>query len=56
VRIAVVSDIHGNGPALEAVLAEIEQEQVDQLVCLGDVAIGPQPGAALTGSPRPAAR
>jgi predicted phosphodiesterase len=47
VRIAVISDIHGNGPALEAVLAEIEREQVDRLVCLGDVAIGPQPGGAL---------
>lgn len=46
-RIAVVSDIHGNRPALDAVLAEIEREQVDQLVCLGDVAVGPQPGAAL---------
>jgi len=47
VRIAVVSDIHGNKPALDAVLAEIEREQVDRLVCLGDVAVGPQPGAAL---------
>ena len=46
-RIAVVSDIHGNKPALDAVLAEIEREQVDRLVCLGDVAVGPQPGAAL---------
>ncbi len=46
-RIAVISDIHGNKPALEAVLAEIEREQVDRLVCLGDVAVGPQPGAAL---------
>lgn len=46
-RIAVISDIHGNKPALDAVLAEIEREQVDRLVCLGDVAVGPQPGAAL---------
>jgi predicted phosphodiesterase len=46
-RIAVISDIHGNRPALDAVLAEIEQEQVDRLVCLGDVAVGPQPSAAL---------
>ena len=46
-RIAVVSDIHGNKPALEAVLAEIEQEQVDRLVCLGDVAVGPQPAETL---------
>ncbi|MGZ4257314.1 MAG: metallophosphoesterase family protein [Gaiellaceae bacterium] len=46
-RIAVVSDIHGNRPALDAVLAEIERDRVDRLVCLGDVAVGPQPGAAL---------
>lgn len=41
--LAVLSDIHGNLPALEAVLAELERERVDELVCLGDVALGPQP-------------
>jgi putative phosphoesterase len=40
--LAVISDIHGNLPALEAVLAELEQEQLDEIVCLGDVALGPQ--------------
>jgi predicted phosphodiesterase len=41
VRTALVSDIHGNALALEAVLAEL---QADQVVCLGDVALGgPQP-------------
>jgi putative phosphoesterase len=43
-KVALISDIHGNWPALEAVLAELQHEAVDQLVCLGDVAaVGPQP-------------
>lgn len=43
-RIAFISDIHGNLPALELVLADIQQAKVDQIVCLGDVAsLGPQP-------------
>ncbi len=36
-RLAVVSDVHGNLPALEAVLAEIQAEDVDAIVCCGDV-------------------
>jgi putative phosphoesterase len=43
VLLAVLSDIHGNLPALEAVLEQLEREPVDELVCLGDVALGPQP-------------
>jgi putative phosphoesterase len=39
----LISDIHGNLLAFEAVLAELRREQVDGIVCLGDVAIGPQP-------------
>ena len=42
-RVAVVSDVHGNLPALEAVLAEIEREKVDLVVSGGDVAMGPMP-------------
>ena len=43
-RIAVFADIHGNLPALDAVLVDLRGAQVDQMVCLGDVAaIGPQP-------------
>jgi putative phosphoesterase len=42
-RVAVVSDVHGNLPALEAVLAEIEREGVDVIVSGGDVAMGPMP-------------
>ena len=40
-RLAVVSDIHGNLPALEAVLAEIGREKVDRVVNLGDIVSGP---------------
>jgi putative phosphoesterase len=43
-RIALISDIHGNYIALEAVLADIERAGVDQIICLGDVAtLGSQP-------------
>jgi predicted phosphodiesterase len=40
-RVAVLSDIHGNLPALEAVLAEVEAAEVDAVVCTGDVVGGP---------------
>lgn len=47
-RIALISDIHGNEVALEAVLADIAQHGADQVVCLGDVAtLGPRPEAVL---------
>lgn len=36
-RLAVLSDIHGNLPALEAVLADMQQFAVDQVVIAGDV-------------------
>jgi len=36
-RIAVISDIHGNLQALEAVLKEIEREDVHGIWCLGDI-------------------
>lgn len=43
-RVAVLSDIHGNLTALEAVLADLAREGVDQIVCLGDLAAkGPAP-------------
>jgi len=37
VRAAVISDVHSNLPALESVLAAIDQETVDELWCLGDL-------------------
>lgn len=47
-RIAFISDIHGNMPALEAVLEDIEQAGVDEIICLGDIAnIGPHPAECL---------
>lgn len=37
-KIAIISDIHGNLPALEAVLVDIEQNyQADKIYCLGDL-------------------
>ncbi len=40
-RLAIVSDIHGNLPALEAVWAEIEHASPTLVVNLGDIASGP---------------
>jgi predicted phosphodiesterase len=43
-RLALISDIHSNLPALEAVLADVEAAGVDQVWCLGDVVgYGAQP-------------
>ncbi|GLH94816.1 metallophosphoesterase family protein [Phytohabitans aurantiacus] len=42
-RIAVLSDIHGVLPALEAVLAEPDVRDADLIVLTGDLAAGPQP-------------
>lgn len=39
-RIAVIADIHGNCVALDAVLADLESQDVDQMVCLGDAIQG----------------
>jgi predicted phosphodiesterase len=43
-RVAVISDIHANLHALEAVAHAIEQEGTDEIWCVGDiVGYGPQP-------------
>jgi putative phosphoesterase len=43
-RISIISDIHGNCVALDAVLKDIQELNVDQIVCLGDaIQGGPQP-------------
>lgn len=48
-RIAIISDVHGNDVALQATLADIARAQPDQTICLGDVAAsGPQPRAVIT--------
>ena len=47
-RRAIISDIHGNLAALEAVLADIESQDVSGIVCLGDtIGYGPEPRACL---------
>jgi putative phosphoesterase len=46
-RVAAIYDIHGNLPALEAVLVEIEQAAPDVILVGGDVATGPLPTATL---------
>src|SRR6476469_5659262 len=38
VRLALVADVHGNLPALEAVVADARAQAVDQIVILGDLA------------------
>ena len=40
-KIAIISDIHGNLPALQAVLAEIDREGVDHIINVGDTLGGP---------------
>ena len=41
---ALISDIHGNLEALEAVLEDIRQVSVDEIYCLGDIiGYGPNP-------------
>jgi predicted phosphodiesterase len=47
-KIAVLSDIHGNIEAFRAVMADIEQQGVDDIVSLGDiVGYGPAPDACI---------
>ena len=43
-KIAVLSDIHGNFQALESVMKDIEENKCEKVLCLGDLAMaGPQP-------------
>jgi len=46
-RVAVLSDIHGVLPALEAVLAEPDVAAADLVVLTGDLAAGPQPAETI---------
>jgi predicted phosphodiesterase len=46
-RVAALFDIHGNLPALEAVLEDIRRAQVDRIVVGGDVVPGPMPRETL---------
>jgi putative phosphoesterase len=47
-RVAVIADLHANRVATEAAIADIRDEMVDSVVCLGDVAsTGPDPRGTL---------
>jgi predicted phosphodiesterase len=46
-RVAALYDVHGNVPALEAVLAEVEREEPDAIVFGGDIIAGPMPRETL---------
>ena len=46
-RIAALCDIHGNLPALEAVLEEVRRANVDRIIVAGDVLPGPMPRETL---------
>jgi predicted phosphodiesterase len=46
-RVAALYDIHGNLPALTAVLAEVEEAEPDVVVVGGDIALGPMPRKTL---------
>jgi predicted phosphodiesterase len=46
-RVAAIYDIHGNLPALEAVLDDIRRAEMDLVVVGGDVVLGPMPNETL---------
>lgn len=47
-RIALISDIHGNSVALDAVIEDMKTVRPDVLVCLGDIAAGgPDPAGSV---------
>jgi putative phosphoesterase len=47
-RVAFISDLHANLVALDAVLVELDELGVDEIICLGDIIdLGPQPQAVV---------
>jgi putative phosphoesterase len=46
-RVAALYDVHGNLPALEAALAEVDEGGVDVILSGGDLLLGPQPAECL---------
>jgi predicted phosphodiesterase len=46
-KVAALYDVHGNLPALEATLADVERAGADLILVGGDIAIGPMPGESL---------
>ena len=45
-RIAILADIHGNLPALDAALARVAALRVDRLIVAGDIVVGAPDSAA----------
>jgi len=43
IRIAIIADIHGTLPSLEAVLTDIQSNPPDEIIVAGDFLVGPQP-------------
>ena len=39
-KIGLISDIHGNKKALDAVLEQLEKENIDKIICIGDLVGG----------------
>jgi predicted phosphodiesterase len=46
-RVAALYDVHGNLPALEAALEDVDEAGVDLLLSGGDLLLGPQPSECL---------
>ena len=46
-RFAILADIHGNLPALEVVLADLNCEHIDEIIVAGDLIGGPQPNETI---------
>ncbi|MBN1982647.1 MAG: metallophosphoesterase family protein [Chitinivibrionales bacterium] len=47
-RLAIISDIHANLEALNAVLEDLETQKIDQTICLGDIiGYGPNPNECI---------
>ena len=51
-RVAVLSDIHGNWRAFEAVLDDLDRQGVDEILSLGDtIGYGPEPAEVVRPAP-----
>ena len=47
-KVAIFTDIHGNKEALKAIIDDIKKENINEIICLGDVvALGPKPSECL---------
>jgi len=50
-RLAILADVHGNLPALQAVLADVQRQNVDGIIVAGDTTGGPNPVQAMDPTP-----